>query len=124
MSGRLRSYDKLLIGGRWEDPSSQRVIDVISPTTEDKIAQVPEGQTADIDAAVAAARHAFDSGPWPQMSQNDRATALSRVRDEIDARLPEMSEALTMEIGAPLAASRGYHDAAVRMWESAIDILG
>jgi aldehyde dehydrogenase (NAD+) len=119
----LRSYDKLFIGGRWTSPSSSRVIDVISPTTEANIAHVPEGQPADIDAAVAAARNAFDSGPWPRMSQHERAIALRRVRDELEARLTEMSEALTMEIGAPLAASRGYHDAALRMWESAIDIL-
>jgi aldehyde dehydrogenase (NAD+) len=119
----LRSYDKLFIGGRWTSPSSSRVIDVISPTTEANVAHVPEGQAADIDAAVAAARTAFDSGPWPHMSQNERATALRRVRDELEARLPEMSAALTTEIGAPLAASRGYHDAALRMWESAIDIL-
>ena len=123
MSERLRSYDKLFIGGRWEDPSSQRVIDVISPTTEEKIAHIPEGQAADIDAAVAAARQAFDSGPWPRLSQNERAAALRRVRDELEVRVAEMSEALTAEIGAPLVASRGYHDAAVRMWDSAIDTL-
>ena len=57
------------------------------------------------------------------MSQPERAAALGRVRDEVEARLPEMSEALTAEIGAPRAASRGYHDAAVRMWQSAIDVL-
>jgi aldehyde dehydrogenase (NAD+) len=119
----LRSYDKLLIGGRWATPSSSGVIEVISPTTEEIVAHVPEGQAADIDAAVAAARHAFDRGPWPRMSQTERATALRRVKHELEARLPEMSEALTTEIGAPLAASKGYHDAALRMWESAIDLL-
>src|ERR1700747_708584 len=107
----LRSYDKLFIGGRWTSPSSSRVIDVISPTTEMNIAHVPEGQAADIDAAVAAARSAFDSGPWPRMSQHERATALRRVRDELEARVPELSEALTMEIGAPLTAHRGGHGA-------------
>ncbi|HLX78939.1 MAG TPA: aldehyde dehydrogenase family protein, partial [Acidimicrobiales bacterium] len=119
----LRSYDKLFIGGRWTKPSSSSVIDVISPTTEASIAHVPEGQAADIDAAVAAARQAFDSGPWPRMSPRERSAALRRVKDEVAARVPEMSEALTTEIGAPLAASRGYHEAAVRMWESAIDTL-
>jgi len=119
----LRSYDKLLIGGHWMSPTSSGVIDVISPTTEAIIAHVPDGQVADIDAAVAVAREAFDSGPWPRMSPNERAAALRRVRDEVEARLPEMSEALTKEIGAPLPASRGYHDAAVRMWDSAIDVL-
>src|SRR5579859_3357432 len=117
----LRSYDKLFVGGRWTNPSSSSVIDVISPTTEQAIAHVPEGQAADIDAAVAAARRAFDSGPWPRMTKQERSAALRRVRDEVEARVPEMSAALTTEIGAPLAASRGYHEAAVRMWESAIE---
>src|SRR5579863_475211 len=119
----LRSYDKLFVGGHWTNPSSSNVIDVISPTTEEKIARVPEGQAADIDEAVAAARQAFDSGPWPRMSQQERSAALRRVKHEVEARVPEMSEALTTEIGAPVAASRGYHEAAVRMWESAIDTL-
>jgi aldehyde dehydrogenase (NAD+) len=119
----LRSYDKLFIGGHWVEPSSSGVIDVISPTTEENIAHVPEGQAADIDAAVAAARQAFDFGPWPQMSQKARAVALARVKNELEARLPEMSEALTTEIGAPLTASRGYHDAALRMWDSTIEML-
>src|SRR4029077_4442950 len=69
---RLRSYDKLLIGGRWTSPSSSRVIDVISPTTEETVAHVPDGQAADIDAAVIAAREAFDRGPWPRMSPHER----------------------------------------------------
>jgi aldehyde dehydrogenase (NAD+) len=121
--GRLRSYEELFIGGNWTTPSSSRVIEVISPTTEEIIAHVPEGQAADVDAAVAAARHAFDRGPWPRMSQNERAGALRRVRDEVEIRLAEMSEALTTEIGAPRAASRSYHAAALRMWESAADLL-
>ena len=47
----LRSYDKLFIGGHWTNPSSSRLIEVISPTTEEIIAHVPEGQAADVDAA-------------------------------------------------------------------------
>src|SRR4029077_17090715 len=98
----LRSYDKLFIGGRWTNPSSSSVIDVISPTTEEKIAHAPEGQAADIDTAVAAARHAFDSGPWPRMSQQERSAALRRVKEEVEARPPEKSGALTNGNGSPL----------------------
>ena len=75
----LRSYDKLFVGGRWTNPSSSSVIDVISPTTEENIARVPEGQAADIDAAVAAARRAFDSGPWPRMSPQQRLVTAEEV---------------------------------------------
>lgn len=54
--------DALLIGTEWRAPASDRVIEVISPHSEDVIARVPEGSEADIDAAVAAAREAFDHG--------------------------------------------------------------
>ena len=62
----IRSFDELFIGGRWCKPSSDRMIEVISPTTEEVIAHVPEAAPADMDAAVTAAREAFDSGPWIQ----------------------------------------------------------
>ena len=75
---RIKSFDKLLIGGRWVTPSSDRKIDVISPTTEERIAQVPEAMEADMDAAVAAARKAFTEGPWPRMSPTERAAVIAR----------------------------------------------
>src|SRR5580698_482527 len=90
----VRSFDELLVGGRWVQPSSDRRIVSISPVTEEAIAHVPEAQPADIDAAVAAARRAFDEGPWPRMAPAERAAALRRIRDEIDARIPELANAL------------------------------
>ena len=58
--------DKLYIDGEWVEPSSTATIEVISPLTEEVIATVPEASNEDVDRAVAAARRAFDSGPWPQ----------------------------------------------------------
>jgi aldehyde dehydrogenase (NAD+) len=69
----VRSFDELLIGGRWVQPSSDRRIVSISPVTEEAITHVPEAQPADIDAAVAAARRASDEGPWPRMAPAERA---------------------------------------------------
>lgn len=62
----LVSYDSLFIGGEWVRPSSAARIEVTSASTEENIGSVPEAQEADVDAAVAAARRAFDDpGGWP-----------------------------------------------------------
>ncbi|MXP24432.1 aldehyde dehydrogenase family protein [Gordonia sp. HNM0687] len=115
----LKSYDKLLIGGRWTDPSSDKVIEVVSPITEELLATVPEAQTEDVDKAVAAARKAFDEGPWPRMSAAERAQYLVRVGEEVAKRFDGMAEAFTAEIGAPAAASTAFHNNAIKMWGDA-----
>jgi aldehyde dehydrogenase (NAD+) len=121
--GEVRSFDKLLIGGRWVQPSSDRRIASISPVTEEAITHVPEAQSADIDAAVAAARTAFDEGPWPRMAPVERAAALRRIRDEIDARIPELANAFTAEIGTPITLSEGFLGGALTMYSAAADAL-
>ncbi|GGD06513.1 aldehyde dehydrogenase [Nocardioides daphniae] len=116
---KIRSFDKLFIGGQWVEPATDRKIDVVSPITEEVIATVPEASEADIDKAVAAARKAFDEGPWPHMSPAERAEILARVGKEVESRLPEMIEAFTAEIGAPAAVSEAFHDNAIKMWGDA-----
>lgn len=117
--GNIRSFDKLFVGGKWVEPSSDRRIQVVSPITEQVIATVPEATEADMDRAVAAARKAFDEGPWPRMSPAERAEVLARVGKEVESRLPEMIEAFTAEIGAPAAVSEAFHDNAIKMWGDA-----
>ncbi|MGH3253977.1 MAG: aldehyde dehydrogenase [Streptosporangiaceae bacterium] len=119
----VRSFDRLFVGGRWVVPSSDRTIEVISPATEKVIAYVAEAQEADIDAAVAAARTAFDDGPWPHWTPAERAAALRRIKAEIAKRIPAMSRSFSLEIGAPLAVSEAFHQGALVMWESAADVL-
>jgi len=118
-TGTIRSFDKLFIGGKWVEPATDHKIDVISPITEEVIATVPEASEADIDMAVAAARRAFDEGPWPRMSAAERAEVLARVGKEVENRLPEMIEAFTAEIGAPAAVSEAFHGNAIKMWGDA-----
>jgi len=114
---RLRSFEHLFIGGRWVEPASERKIRVVSPVTEQLLATVPEATEGDIDAAVAAARLAFDEGPWPRLDPAERASALLRIRGEIAARLDEMVETFSAEIGAPLPVSRAFHENALAMWD-------
>jgi len=85
---------------------------VISPHTEAVAAVVAEAGEADMDAAVAAARRAFDAGPWPQMTPVARATVLRRITEILRRRQPELAAAFTAEIGAlstfaPYAAATG-----------------
>ena len=68
----MANYDKLFIGGEWVDPDGKGTIEVISPHTEEVIGSVPDASTADLDRAVAAARAAFDDGPWPRMTPEER----------------------------------------------------
>lgn len=66
MSDSATEYDKLFIGGKWTKPSTSDVIEVRCPATGEYVGKVPMAAAADVDAAVAAARAAFDNGPWPR----------------------------------------------------------
>jgi aldehyde dehydrogenase (NAD+) len=97
----LHIHDRLFIGGDWVAPISSKVIDVESPATEEIIGRVPSGSPADIDAAVAAARHAFDSGPWPHLEPAERAAIVSKLAKAIRARTDEFADVITGELGSP-----------------------
>jgi aldehyde dehydrogenase (NAD+) len=101
----MRLYDKLFIGGELVAPAGNTTIDVRSPATEEIIGRVPEGTTADVDRAVAAARAAFDTGPWPRLSAAERADALERLTNALGARLEDLSLVATEEVGSPITFS-------------------
>src|SRR5690606_35424616 len=60
--------DRFFINGEWVKPKSNKMLNVVSPVTEEVIFSYPEASESDMDSAVAAAREAFDNGPWPRMS--------------------------------------------------------
>jgi betaine-aldehyde dehydrogenase len=101
----LITKDKLYIGGEWAAPASSGVIEVISPTTEEVIARVPDGSNADIDRAVAAARQAFDRGPWPRMAPSERADVMAKLSGLIQARSQEFANTITSQNGSPISWS-------------------
>jgi aldehyde dehydrogenase (NAD+) len=94
-------YDKLFIGGHWVEPSTADVIEVFSPATGKKVGQVPQAAKADVDAACAAARKAFDEGPWPQMSPAERQAVIAKATALIEERADEFKHLLTLETGQP-----------------------
>ncbi len=102
----MRVHDRLFIGGEWVRPAGNDVIHVVSPHTEEVIGRVPDGCPADIDAAVAAARQAFDRGPWPRLDPGERAAAVGRLAEIFGRRGAELSELITAEMGSPLTFSK------------------
>jgi betaine-aldehyde dehydrogenase len=98
-------HEKLFIGGEWVEPAGDSVIEVVSPHTEEIIGRVPEATTADVDRAVASARAEFDDGDWPRRSPDERIAAVERFANAYAARLPEMAEIITAEMGSPISFS-------------------
>jgi acyl-CoA reductase-like NAD-dependent aldehyde dehydrogenase len=96
----MTNYDKLYIDGAWRAPSQGGRLSVINPATEQVIGQVPEGTTADIDQAVAAARRAFPS--WASTSRDHRADVLERLHAGLVARADELAQTIASEVGTPL----------------------
>jgi acyl-CoA reductase-like NAD-dependent aldehyde dehydrogenase len=94
-------YDSLFIGGRWTAPASTERLQVISPATVETVGSVPVVVRDDVDAAVAAARRAFDSGPWPHTPPEERAQVLTRAARLIEERSADLLATLTAEMGAP-----------------------
>ncbi|BBY14945.1 aldehyde dehydrogenase [Mycolicibacterium litorale] len=95
--------DELFIGGVWCEPTTAPRIDVIAPHTEEPIAQVAAAGPGDVDAAVAAARTAFDGGPWPRLDPAERIGAVRRLAAAYGERRSQMAEIITSEIGAPIS---------------------
>ncbi|ALJ19301.1 aldehyde dehydrogenase [Microbacterium sp. No. 7] len=100
-------YPKLFIGGEWVTPASTRRHTVISPLTEEPIAEVALASNEDMDAAVAAARAAFDEGPWPRMPIEERIAVMERWLELITARKDEFANLITSEMGMPITVATG-----------------
>jgi aldehyde dehydrogenase (NAD+) len=101
----MREHKRLFIGGEWKEPAGSRTIDVISPHTEELVGRVPEGTEADIDAAVASARDAFDNGEWPRLSPEERIAAVQKFSEVYAAHIPDMAAVITEEMGSPITFS-------------------
>jgi betaine-aldehyde dehydrogenase len=100
----VKSYDRIYLGGEWVAPSSAERIAVINPASEDVCAHVPAAKAADIDRAVAAARKAFDAGPWPRLSVEERIEWMRKLSQGLSARQADLATAITTEMGCPISA--------------------
>ncbi|GHF35945.1 betaine-aldehyde dehydrogenase [Amycolatopsis bartoniae] len=95
--------EQILLGGTWVAATGDTLIDVINPATEQVIARVREPSVADVDRAIQHAREAFDDGPWPSSSPEQRARAIDALADGLQARAAELSALATQEGGMPIA---------------------
>src|SRR5580704_13678380 len=98
--------NQCFIGGQWQPAVSGKTFETINPATEEVIAKVAEGDAADVDLAVAAAREALDSGPWGKMDARDRGRLMYKLADLIEEELNELASLETLDNGKPIRDSR------------------
>lgn len=96
---------RLYINGEWVAPAEGGTLPVIDPATEEVFHHIPAATAPDAEAAVAAAREAFDNGPWPRMTGAERAKYLRAIAQGIRDRLPELAHMETRDNGKPLPES-------------------
>jgi acyl-CoA reductase-like NAD-dependent aldehyde dehydrogenase len=106
MATAVQLQGRLFIGGRWVVPATGRTYAVVNPATEAELAQVAEADAADVDAAVQAARQAFEVGPWREMSAAERARILWRIGDLLEQHADELGQLETLNNGKPIFESR------------------
>ncbi|MDP4595297.1 MAG: aldehyde dehydrogenase family protein, partial [Beijerinckiaceae bacterium] len=94
--------DKHFINGQWVPSESGNMFEVVDPSNRQVVHQVAQGGAAEIDQAVAAARAAFDTGPWRKMTGAERAAILRKMGDEIVARTDELARLEVLDNGKPL----------------------
>ena len=116
---------QMFIDGKWTAAQSGRTYDVPNPATEETIGSAPDADVADMQRAVAAARRAYDEGPWPRSTRQERHRALMRIADALERRKEEMRKILVEEaaatyiehpiqVEAPIEQARGYAELALR----------
>ena len=97
---------QLLIDGQWVDAKSGKTFPVYDPSTGQQIAEVAEADAADVNLAVAAARRAFDNGPWATMKPNERARLMWKLSDLMEAHADELAELESLDNGKPVTVAK------------------
>lgn len=100
------SETQCLINGKWVDSVSGRTFATIHPATEEIIAEIAEGDAADVDLAVKAARQAFDNGPWRKMDARERGRLMFRLADLMEEELDRLAALETLDNGKPIRDAR------------------
>ncbi len=95
----LSAPDHFFIGGQWVKPSSSDQIDVINSSTEELFFRVAEAKAEDMDRAIAAARQAFDRGPWPRLTHAERADYMLKIAVALEERAHEIGSIWSGQAG-------------------------
>src|ERR1700733_15369711 len=102
------SPKKLLINGKWVAPKSGKTFETINPATEEVLTLVAEGDKADVDEAVKAARKALEEGKWSQIGPHQRAQFMFKIAELIDKHTDELAELETLDNGKGVAFSKAF----------------
>src|SRR5580704_3327117 len=102
----VAKQQKMLINGKWVDAQSGKTFPTYNPATGEVLARVAEGDKADIDLAVKAARAAFETGPWSKLTASERGRLTWKIADLIEENLEEFAELETLDNGKPLKVAR------------------
>lgn len=116
---RIRHY----IDGELVDSLDGATFDVLDPVSNEAYVQAASGSAADIDRAVAAAKRAFDEGPWPRMKNRERARILNRIADQVEARDAELAELETFDTGLPITQALGQAQRAAENFRFFADLI-
>jgi acyl-CoA reductase-like NAD-dependent aldehyde dehydrogenase len=100
----MKHYEQFYIGGQWVAPHGKGTIDVFDSGTEAVMGRIPEGVEADAEAAIAAARAAFDG--WAATPATERGAYLQKIADNLKARTDELAGLIAGEVGMPLKLAR------------------
>ena len=98
---------KMLIGGQWVTAASGKTFETMNPSTGEVLAHVAEGDIEDVNRAVAAARKAFESGPWPKLTPSQRGRLLLKLADLIEQNAEELAQLETLDNGKPIKYAKG-----------------
>ena len=99
---------KLLINGEWRDAAGGKTFETIKPATAEALTTIADASRDDVDAAVHAARNAFDdlSGPWRKMSASERGRVIWKIGELVERNIDELAELETLDNGKPIFESR------------------
>jgi acyl-CoA reductase-like NAD-dependent aldehyde dehydrogenase len=101
-----REPGQMLVGGELIDSAAGERLEILNPATGEVITTTPAGDEVDVDRAVAAARRAFEEGPWPRMDRMQRAKVLNRFADHLEERMDALFRLETLNNGRPLRETR------------------
>jgi aldehyde dehydrogenase (NAD+) len=120
----LRHPDRFYIGGEWIEPSSGTAFDVVDPATEVPYFRVALARADDMARAVAAARLAFDDGPWPRLSHAERAGYLRAIADGLRKRADDLGHLWPREVGVLHSLAQSSGDGAAATFDQFADLAG
>jgi len=112
----IRTYENL-IGGKWQAAADGRTVAMVSPSDGRVFATIARGTAADVDAAVKAARHAFEEGAWSKLTAVERGRLMSKLGEAILANHEELSQLEARDCGKPMKQARADITSAARYFE-------